>query len=486
MLLPPMLEPTPEFPPAASSQQPAKAAGKPSGSSPGVAYTAPALGSAHKALSINLATALSMTDARAIDIALAAERVQTAAAQLARARALWLPTLYVGTDYYRHDGTIQDMSGNIVDANKQSFMAGVGPAAVFNFSDALFAPLAARQALRANQAGRQTATNNSMLAVAEAYFTVQQARGELAGAEDTVGRAQALVGRTEKLAPGLVPSLEITRARTELSRRRQSIQLARERWGTAGAELARLLRLDAAALVEPMEPPQLQVTLVNLDRSVDELIPIALTNRPELGSQQALVQVSLQLLRQERMRPLLPSLLVRGSSTPVTGTLAAGVYGGGVGGALGNFGMRQDWDVQLVWALENMGFGNKARIREQAANNRAALLQLYRAQDQVAADVVTAFTRAQTATARAKEAEQELKSALESVEQNLAGVEQTKRAGEVIILVVRPAEVVAAVQALALAYTDYYGAVADANRAQFRLYWALGRPGGDLLTAATH
>jgi len=32
------------------------------------------------------------------------------------------------------------------------------------------------------------------------------------------------------------------------------------------------------------------------------------------------------------------------------------------------------------------------------------------------------------------------------------------------------------VQALAQAYLDYYGAVADANRAQFRLYRALGQP----------
>ena len=66
------------------------------------------------------------------------------------------------------------------------------------------------------------------------------------------------------------------------------------------------------------------------------------------------------------------------------------------------------------------------------------------------------------------------------MQQNLAGVEQTKRAGDVIILIVRPAEVVAAVQALAQAYADYFGAIADANKAQFRLYWALGRPGGSL------
>ena len=35
---------------------------------------------------------------------------------------------------------------------------------------------------------------------------------------------------------------------------------------------------------------------------------------------------------------------------------------------------------------------------------------------------------------------------------------------------------VAAIQALGQAYGDYYGAVADYNRSQFRLYHALGHP----------
>jgi hypothetical protein len=46
----------------------------------------------------------------------------------------------------------------------------------------------------------------------------------------------------------------------------------------------------------------------------------------------------------------------------------------------------------------------------------------------------------------------------------------------VYILVIRPQEVVAAIQSLVLAYNDYFGAVADYNRAQFRLYRALGHP----------
>src|SRR5258707_7046599 len=98
------------------------------------------------------------------------------------------------------------------------------------FTDAGFKSLDARQVLRARQADLQAATNDSLLAVAEAYFNVEQARGELAGAEDAVRHAEELTRRTEKLAPGLVPPVEATRARVEAARRRQARDVAREKW----------------------------------------------------------------------------------------------------------------------------------------------------------------------------------------------------------------------------------------------------------------
>src|SRR5207248_9840740 len=189
--------------------------------------------------------------------------------------------------------------------------------------------------------------------VAEAYFNVQRARGELAGEEDAAQKAADLVRRLEPLVRFASPA-EVNRARAELFRRRQLVTAARERWRTASAELARLLRLDASALVEPLEPPHLRVTLIPPDRPVDELIPVALTGRPELATQQALVQATLQRLRQERLRPLIPSVWLRGTSTPAVGTLAGGAFGGGINGRIGDFSARSDFDIQLLWELKNL------------------------------------------------------------------------------------------------------------------------------------
>jgi outer membrane protein TolC len=427
-------------------------------------------------LPINLPSALHLAGVRPIDIALASERIRLADAQLARANVLWLPTIQVGGDYFRHDGRIQDVSGNILDTSKSTLMAGASPSAVFAVTDAVFGPLAARLDLRAREAALQTARNDSLLAVAEAYFNVQQARGELAGAEESARRAEDLVRRTAELAKSVTAPVDVVRARTELARRRQAVHAAGERWRTASADLVRVLRLDPATVVQPLEPPHLQVTLVPLDRPVDEMIPIALTNRPELATQQALVQATLQRLRAEKLRPLIPSVLIRGASTNPAGTLGAGVFGGGRDERVGDFGARMDIDVQLLWEFQNLGFGNRARVEERRSENRLAVLELFRIQDLVAAEVVQAHAQAESAAARLAEASAEVKDAVDSLTQQFDGLKETQKAGNVILPVIRPQEAVAAVQALAQAYNDYYGAVADYDRAQFRLYRALGQP----------
>src|SRR5262249_36266905 len=130
----------------------------------------------------------------------------------------------------------------------------------------------------------------------------------------------------------------------------------------------------------------------------------------------------------------------------------------------------------VLWELQNLGLTNRARVNERRAENQLAMLDLFRIQDRVAAEVVQAYAQVQSAASRVADAEKEVTDAIDSANKNLAGLGQTMKVGNEFILVTRPQEVVASVQALALAYNDYSGAVADYDRAQFRLYRALGHP----------
>jgi outer membrane protein TolC len=242
----------------------------------------------------------------------------------------------------------------------------------------------------------------------------------------------------------------------------------------ASARLARVLRLNPSSVVVPLEPPHLQVALVSPESVVDDLIPVGLLNRPELASQRALVQATLERLRQERVRPLLPSVVLEGGGPG--GALSGALFGGGTNDNLNTWGGRFDADVGLVWTLNNLGLGNRALVRARAAERQQALIQLFDIQDRVAQDVVQAHAELQAAAGQVRDAQTEVTEGSVTFQGSLKGLRDPRRVGDVLVMIVRPQEAVAALQQLDRAYQNYFAAVSAFNRSQFLLYHALGFP----------
>jgi outer membrane protein TolC len=433
-------------------------------------------------LPINLATALRLAGARPLIISAAQASVEVAAAELDRAGVLWLPSIHAGVGYYHHDGATQGQSGTFSINTKDQFMAGGGVTAVFSTTDAIFAPLAARQVLRSRVGALEVARNDAVLAVAEAYFNVQQARGELAGGQDVITKVQALADKINSLPKSPVNTTDVNRARAQLADVEQGVAVAREAWRVASADLTQVLRLNPTATVVPLEPPHLRVTLISPQEPVDTLIPIGLTYRPELASQQALVQAALARIRQERMRPLVPSLILQGGPGSVApgNYLMGGVFASGAHGSADPTGARDDISAGLIWSLESMGFGNRALVRERRAEQQQALIELFHIQDLVAAEIARAHAHLESATVRLGEAERFLQTSQAAYEGAFHELGEVIRIGQMGVLVRRAFDVVDAIRSLSRAYSTYYSSVNDCNRAQFRLYHDLGYPAGIL------
>ena len=133
--------------------------------------------------------------------------------------------------------------------------------------------------------------------------------------------------------------------------------------------------------------------------------------------------------------------------------------------------------MAAVWQLQNGGIGNIGRIREQRADRDLASIEFTRTVFRVKSEVTQAVARLQTARARVVATAEGLRQAIESADKNFIGLRETARpAGELLRLIVRPQEVVAAIIALETAYEQYAPAVNDYNTAQFDLYRALGQP----------
>lgn len=437
---------------------------------------------------INLASAMRLSDARPLMVAEAQAKAWIAEAQLQRAQVIWVPQLNLGGDYIRHDGYGPDFNRALntqqrpLNQNVNFLYAGAGATAAFGLTDAIYEPLAARQVLDSRRMDIQAAKNDALLETAKAYFEVHQYRGQYAGALDSVRRGRMLEERIRFLSEDLVPRVEHDRVNRLLATAEQHATEKRERWRVASANLTQVLRLDPRVVVDPAEQDHLQITLIDPARPLDELIPIALCTRPELSSHQSLVAGVAERIRREKGRILLPSIMLNGFQTP-NEYLQVGAQGFGADKNLNLWSARNDISPQVLWQWEALGFGNRARIKEQRGEQSRAIIELFKQQDSVAADVTRAQARLQSASVRVLQAERAMREGIITFDGNYEGLAQTKRFDNVLVQVFRPQEAVNALDMLIRAYDAYFATVAEYNRAQFEMYHALGYPALDAAAA---
>lgn len=464
-----------------------------------VALPLPPLQAGDLRFPINLATALRLSDARPLIVAAAQASAWSAEGQLQKAKVLWVPSFMVNVTYLRHDGPVDFNQGiNVpqgigifgqpapggfgkpINQNLNWFIAGVSLYQVVATTDAIFQPLATRQDLNARRWDIQTAKNDVLFEVARSYFNVHRFRGQYAGALYTVAEGRKLIAAIEALSHDLVPAVEIDRARNLVAYLEQRAVSSRENWRVASADLTQVLRLDPRAVCEPLEPDHLQITLINANRPLDELMAIALGNRPELAALEAQVKAAQVRIRQEKMRPLLPSILLTGWQTPGGMVPQASIFGTGRGSKFNEWSFRDDISAQVAWQLDGFGLGNMALVKKRRAEESQAIAKLMQTQDAVAAEITTAQAEVQSAAARVVQAERSLRSGWVTYQRNFEGLGETRRFGDVLELIYRPQEVVYALKLLHIAFSEYFNTVADYNTAQFLFFHALGYPAREI------
>jgi outer membrane protein TolC len=305
---------------------------------------------------------------------------------------------------------------------------------------------------------------------------VHQYRGIYAGTLYTVYRARALVNQLGTLSRDLISPFEVDRARNMLADLEQEAVTARQNWRVQSARLTRVLRLDPRAVIDPLEHDHIQITLIDPSRTLDDLMPIALKNRPEIASRRALIEAAEYGVRRERARPFIPTAVLSGFQSPAGMVIQAGIFGLGPNSSLNNWVGREDFSIQFVWQLENFGLGNLAKIKAQRGQQSRAIIDLRNTQDMVAGEVLESLARLQSAAVRVVQAERSLRTGIITLNGNTEGLRQTSRFDDVLDLITRPQEAVYALQILRKDFDEYYTTVAEYNRAQFELFRTLGYP----------
>lgn len=410
---------------------------------------------------IDLPSALRLVNAQNPQVALARERIREAFAVLERAEVLWLPDLELGPEWLRHDGQIQRFNGEIRTVSRSSLWVGGGPALNLDLSEAIFTPLAARQVVVAREAGAAEVTNDQMLDAAIAYIDLLQVFAEFRISDETLANARRLLEITESHEKsGTGAPADTARARTEVEMRERERTSLIARAGVASARLVRVLQLPPDQQLRPVEPALVPIALVPEKAPLPELLAQALMSRPELEENRALIRAALERWRAAKVAPLVPNLTL---------AYAAGGFGGGPNAYFSDFNGRSDFTAAAQWQLTNFGLGDLARTRERRSqwaqvNFRQAALEA-----RVSAEVMEAFSVAFARRREMASAQRAVAAARDSYRLNEERVRRAPEQG-------RPIELLQAIQALNRARLEYLQVVADYNRAQFRLYTALGTP----------
>jgi len=250
-----------------------------------------------------------------------------------------------------------------------------------SLADAWFEKLAAKQMFCA-AAARSATVNDTLLAIALAYYDLAEAHGLLADAKLGLAATEEMVDLTTKFAQqGQIAKSEVARAKADRGLWQRAVEDAQRMTVTRSAELVRLLRLDSQLKLVPAEELVVPVEIVEDSTALNELLATGLSNRPELRQYQHLVAATNQQIRQEHWRPWLPHLAVGYS---------AGTFGGGPSGPFENQSGRGDFDAMAVWELNHLGVGNSVLRRQRDSQNRQANLQFGMIRDRVISEVTTA------------------------------------------------------------------------------------------------
>ncbi len=272
--------------------------------------------------------------------------------------------------------------------------------------------------------------------------------------------------RTERLAAltanfaaaGEGAQADADRSQAEVALRRNDVARSEEAVAVSSARLAQVISFDSAAQIMPVEDNVATIDLVSGDRTSQDILAIALVNRPELKESHDLVDAACERLRREKYAPLVPSVLLGASY---------GGFGGGVGDTVADFNHRADFDAIALWQVRSLGWGEIAARDSAVARLEQERLRQVQLLDQVAREVAEANAKVLTRRGRVSVAETGTKSARASLERNFDRIQQ----GQGL-----PIEVLQAIQALDATERDWVNAIVDYNVAQFQLQRAIGWP----------
>ena len=411
-----------------------------------------------KRVPIDLPTALRLAGAQNLDVKIAREKLAEAQATEDQARQTFFPWIAPGVTYRRHEGQIQDVSGNMFRADKQSYNIGASINAQLDIGEALYKTLAAKQITKAAGESLKSQQLQAASLAAQSYFELAKADAVIHTTEEAVRISENYEQQIQvAVESGLAFAGDKLRVTVQTEKFRLLLKQAEVQRKLASVRLAEVLRLNLAEELSPSQSELAPLTLVDTNQAISGLLQEAFSNRPEIKQSRAFVSAAEET----------KNAAVRGVWIP---TLSAQAFAGGLGGgkdeATGNFSDTADFAATLSWKVGPGGILDSSRVDITKSRLKTAELASEKVRQEIEKEVVDAAVQTESLREQMKSAQR----VLQAAEKNLQLNQERKEFAVGAVL-----EVLQAQQDLAKAKADYLSSVADYNKAQYALVHAIGQ-----------
>jgi outer membrane protein TolC len=266
-----------------------------------------------KVLPISLDTVLRLAEEQNPQLAVARERLNQAGLEQKVAESAWVPNLYVGSAYYRHEGGIQNEDGRLTHSSFGTLLDGMEVVGSFDLKEIAFKRVNAERQLWQQKGEVRRASNEMLLDAAGTYIDFLTARtGEVVLAE-LAQFDQRLLKYTEDVAKGEPGArVQLFAVQGTVLGHQQAVAKIHQQGDAAVAKLAYVLGLGPCHDLTPLDKGLRPFELVDASPPCCDLVARAVTNGPGVHELEGLL-ATIQAGMDEAKGPksLLPIFEVR-------------------------------------------------------------------------------------------------------------------------------------------------------------------------------
>jgi outer membrane protein TolC len=407
-----------------------------------------------KALPVSLDAVLRLAQDRNGQLAIARARLEEAFAQQDLAGKKWLPELTFGPAYYRHEGGIQEFTGQFIHSSYGSLFAGLELRGKIDLRDAAYHRIDAERKVWQQKGELSKLTSETLLDAAGTYIDFLAAKTSEAVSLESQKKLDDLAGLAQRLAkvdPGL--RVEVVRARSEIQGQQLMTRKLREGANKAAAKLNYLLNLDPTSPLAPVDGSLAAFELVDPSLDSQALVAQALGAGPGVREMEGL----LALIDDTRAKAAGPGRFI----PSVELFMAEGAFGAGPG-SQSTWDNRWDLGLHVKWNLTDLVTARQRRRVADAQSEQARL-----GYDELRAKLALGVREAYESSLSGKEqihlGQMQIREAEEAYDLSNSRLKENIKGSS-------PSEVLLAIRGLAGARLFYLQALQDYDKAQLRLF----------------